>query len=231
MAAETVLSGVIPVRDGEAHLGEAIESMLGQTRPPDQIVVVDNASSDRTAEIASSFGSSVDLVEEPRRGVGAARNAGIAAARGTHLAFLDHDDLWDRRKVELQLAALAADPGLEIVFGHALQTADRDLDPELASRLRLSRVLQPGLHLGAMIATRRAFELVGPFAADVRSGDGLEWIVRARDLGLRELMLDDLVLERRIHGSNSSFANHDSRLEWTRTLKASLDRRRQAGRA
>jgi glycosyltransferase involved in cell wall biosynthesis len=231
IAEPTRVSGVVAVRDGEAHLAEAIESMLGQSRPLDQIVVVDNGSSDRSGEIARSFGGTVEVVEEPRPGVGSARNAGLAAAVGTHIAFLDHDDLWHPRKVEVQLEALAADPGLEIVFGHAVQRVDRGIDPAVASRLRLGGGPQPGLHLGAMTASRRAFDLVGPFEAAARVGDGLEWIARARDLGLGERMLDDVVLTRRIHGANLSFANHDSRLEWTRALKQSLDRRRRgAGR-
>jgi glycosyltransferase involved in cell wall biosynthesis len=231
MAPEPVLSGVIPVRDGEARVGEAIESMLGQTRPPDQIVVVDNGSSDRTGEVARSYGEAVEVVEEPRGGVGPARNAGIAAAAGSHIAFLDHDDVWEPQKLEVQLGALLADPELDLVFGHAVQVLDPGLDPDIASRLRVPGEPQPGLHLATMLATRRAFELVGPFSDDVRAADGLEWILGARDLGLRELMLDDLVLTRRIHGANSSFTNHSGRPEWARTLKASLDRRRGADRA
>lgn len=231
MAPEPKISGVIPVQDGEAHLGEAIESMLGQSRRPDQIVVVDNGSTDRSGDVARSYGDAVEVVEMPRGGIGPARNAGIAAAVGTHIGFLDHDDIWEPVKIEIQLEAMGADPGLEIVFGHAVQVLDPGLDPALAARLRVSGEPQPGLHLGTMLATRRAFEQVGPFVDDVRAADGLEWIVAARDLGLPELMLDDLVLRRRIHGANSSFTNHADRLEWARVLKASLDRRRQAGSA
>ena len=108
--AEPVITAAIPVRDGEAYLAEAIESVLAQSRPCEQLIVVDNGSTDRSAEIAPGYGPAVELVEEPRAGIGAARNAALRAARGESVAFLDADDLWEPEKTALQLAAFEADP-------------------------------------------------------------------------------------------------------------------------
>jgi glycosyltransferase involved in cell wall biosynthesis len=225
---EPTVSALIPVQNGERHLGEAIESILAQTRPVEEIVVVDNASTDRSAEIAGGFGGIVRVVEEPAPGVGLARNAGLAAAVGDHLAFLDHDDLWEPRKTELQLAALAGDPGLDFVVGHAIQFTE-DLDARVEDRVQIPSGSQPAQHLDAVMAPRRTWERIGPWSSDVQMGEGLLWFLRAKELGMRSSMLPDVIVRRRIHGANRSFGNHHQRGEWTRALKASLDAKRAAG--
>lgn len=222
---EPTVSALILVHDGERHLGEAIESVLAQTRPVDELIVVDHDSSDRSAAIARGFGGIVRVVEDTRPGIGHARNTAVSEASGDYLAFLDHDDLWEPRKTELQLAGFAINPGVDLVFGHMVQFAD-DLDPQLAARLDISDRPQPGLHLGTLMATRSVWRRVGWWEGEEEASDGLVWFIRANQLGLRRLMLPDVVTRRRIHGSNQSFANHDDRVEWARALKASLDERR-----
>ena len=96
---------MIPAFDAERYLGDAIESILRQTCPPVELIVVDDGSSDRTPEIALSFGDSVRCVRQPHSGIGAALNRGIAMAHGALLAFLDADDLWTENKLALQLEA------------------------------------------------------------------------------------------------------------------------------
>ncbi len=89
------ISVIIPAYNAEKYIGEAIESALNQTRPAKEIVVVDDASTDRTVEIARSFGDRVKvLVNEVNSGPGHSRNAGVAASTGDYLAFLDADDKW-----------------------------------------------------------------------------------------------------------------------------------------
>jgi glycosyltransferase involved in cell wall biosynthesis len=223
---EPTVSALIPLLDGERFVGEAIESALSQTLPCLEVVVVDNGSSDGGPDVVRSFGPPVSLHEEPRRGIGFARNACLRAARGDFLAFLDDDDLWNPRKNELQLAAFEADGELDFVFGHIRQFLDPEIDPELADRLEIPAAPQPGLNLGCMMAPRTVFERVGPWERAWEAADGLAWLVRARSLDLRERMLSDVVSSRRVHGANQSFRNHQHRQEWARLLKDSLDSRR-----
>lgn len=114
------VSVVIPVRNRPLLLRRALESVLRQTRPVDEIVVVDDASSDETAEVALTLAAKdprIRLLRQPVPG-GACRtrNRGIEAARGAFVAFLDSDDEWEAGKIEAQMAALAAHPGAVACF-------------------------------------------------------------------------------------------------------------------
>jgi glycosyltransferase involved in cell wall biosynthesis len=228
--AEPTVTAAIPVRDGETYLAEAIESVLAQSRPCDQVVVVDNGSTDGSAEVAADYGPAVEVVAEPRPGIGAARNAAIAAAHGEFVAFLDADDLWHPDKIERQLTAFASRSELQLVFGHVCQFASPDLPVAVAAALRIPAEPQPGLYIGAMLARRTAINTVGPWAEDVQVSDGLAFLLRARELGLEQEMLDETVTLRRIHGANHSIHNRDQRAEFAHHLKRSLDRRREGAR-
>ncbi len=229
--AKPIVTAAIPVRNGEAYLAEAIESVLAQSRPCDQVIVVDNGSTDGSAEIARRYAPAVELVSEPRVGIGAARNAALRAAGGSHIAFLDADDLWEPDKTALQLAALRAGPELQIVFGHVRQFVSPELDAGEAAALNVPSDPQPGMYIGAMLATRTAIEAIGPWPEDVTVSDGLSFMLRMRELGIASAMLGETVTLRRVHGANHSIQNRSERAEFARLLKRSLDRRRGRGDA
>ena len=214
-----VVSAILAVYNGRRYLPRALESVLGQTRPPDEVIVVDDGSDDGSGEIARGF-RGVTCLPIDRSGQGEALNRGVAASRGTHLAFLDADDEWLARKLELQLACFESDGTLDAVFGHVEQFVEagdgdaRNLGPSLA---RLP---------GAMLITRAALLRGGPFAADLRLGMVVEWYARAKDGGLREAVLPDVVYRRRIHGGNMGIVHAAERAEYADMLKRVLDRRR-----
>jgi glycosyltransferase involved in cell wall biosynthesis len=109
------VSVIIPAWNRARELRNAIDSALAQTAPPAEIVVVDDGSTDNTPEVLASYGDAIRVVRQDNLGVAAARNAGIAIARGELLAFLDSDDVWLPRKLELQLARFDAEPELGLV--------------------------------------------------------------------------------------------------------------------
>ena len=225
MDSRPIASVVIPVYNGERYLAEAIESALAQTHTPFELIVVDDGSTDASRAVAESYAPRVRVVSQSHRGIGAARNRGLAEVRGDWVAFLDADDVWEPKKTELQLAAIAADPGVALVFGHVEHFLSPELVDTAADAFRHKGPVPTHVASVALVS-KSAFERVGVFPTDRAVGEFLDWHLRAREAGLRELMLPDLVARRRVHSDNSTFRLREHRDEYAGILKASLDRRR-----
>jgi glycosyltransferase involved in cell wall biosynthesis len=113
------VTAVIPVHNGQRFVADSVRSVLGQTHPVHECLVVDDGSTDETVAAVRDFGTPVRVIRRPHEGVAAARNAGIRAATGEYVAFLDADDVWLPTKIERQLAALeAADPASAAYTGY-----------------------------------------------------------------------------------------------------------------
>jgi glycosyltransferase involved in cell wall biosynthesis len=106
------VSAVIPAYNAEKHIERTIKSVLAQSRQADEIIVVDDGSTDGTVEVVRSFGDKVILIEQENAGASAARNAGIEAAKSEWIAFLDADDEWMPEKLRLQIDLLERNPKL-----------------------------------------------------------------------------------------------------------------------
>lgn len=212
------ISTIIPAYNAERYLAEAIESVLAQTRPPEEIVVVDDGSEDGTAEVASRF-PQVRLVRKTNQGIGATLNRGVEETTGAVLTFLDADDLWVPAKLELQRQAL--EQGHELVFCHVEQF----LSPELTEGSAPEGAM-PGRVIGSLMVRRETFLRVGPLATRWTVGEFLDWLSRAQDLRLSIVTLPEVLLRRRLHTTNQGIRHHDARGDYARILKAALDRRR-----
>lgn len=213
------ISVIVPVYNCERFLAEAVASVRAQGVPVHELIVVDDGSTDGSAAIARSVADRV--ISQANLGIGAARNTGIAAAGGDLLAFLDSDDLWSPDKLALQMAALDADPSLDMVLGEVVQfrgdvTAAGDGERE------------PGYLAGAMIIRRAAFDRVGTFDPTLRVGEFIDWHARAVDAGLRSRMIPAVVLYRRLHDANLGLRAANSRVDYARVARAALARRRAA---
>jgi len=109
------VSVVIPTYDSADLVVQAIDSVLAQTVPPAEIIVVDDGSRDDTCERLASYGNRILLVVQENQGVAAARNHGVKLATGKFIAFLDADDIWHPRKLELQLQQLTERPQIGLL--------------------------------------------------------------------------------------------------------------------
>jgi glycosyltransferase involved in cell wall biosynthesis len=114
------VSVVIPAYNAGRYVARAIHSVLNQTRPADEIIVVDDGSVDNTAEVVRSFSDKVVLIQQANAGVSAARNTGILAAKGDWVAFLDADDEWLPFRLERQFKIIERHPALAWVTGNYL---------------------------------------------------------------------------------------------------------------
>ncbi|MHC5139531.1 MAG: glycosyltransferase family 2 protein, partial [Planctomycetota bacterium] len=100
------ISAVIPAYNAAKYIARSIDSVLAQTHPVDEIVIVDDGSTDNTAAIIKDYGDKVRYIHQPNAGVSAARNTGIEAATGNWIAFLDADDEWLPEKIKRQVENL-----------------------------------------------------------------------------------------------------------------------------
>jgi len=111
------VSVIIPVYNASRFIGETIKSVLSQTYKDFEIIVVDDGSTDNSADIVKSFGDKkIILIKQKNRGVSAARNTGIKASTGKFIALLDHDDLWLPEKLEKQIPLLEKNPDVALVY-------------------------------------------------------------------------------------------------------------------
>lgn len=218
---EPAVGVVVPVWNGERWLGEALDSVLAQDYPPLDVVVLDDGSTDASAAVAERRGAPVRVVGQENAGIGAARNNGVEHVRGELVAFLDADDLMTPTSVSARVQVLRERPEVEIVFGQVARFS------ETRERTQVPLDRPRPAHLpGAMLVRRRALELVGPFSIEARVSEGLDWLLRARELGLGEATVAEQVVWRRVHGENNSLRNRAQIGEFAHALKASLDRRR-----
>ena len=110
------ISVIIPVYNGERFLVQTIDSVISQTYSPLEIIVVDDGSTDSSKDILKSFGSKIDVISKINGGVSSARNRGIQQARGDWIAFIDADDFWDPKKLELEVLAISNYPESVVVY-------------------------------------------------------------------------------------------------------------------
>jgi glycosyltransferase involved in cell wall biosynthesis len=228
MNATPQISVVIPVYNGELYLAEALASVLAQPHRNLEVIVVDDGSSDGSGAVAAQFAPSVVCVAQPQQGAAAARNRGVELAKGQYLAFLDADDRWTSGSLACRLAALEADPALDLVLGHAEQFLSSDLDPEVARRTQCPTRPMPGYLFGAVLVRRAAYDRVGPLDPRWNVGECIDWFARAAELGLRSRVLPDVVLRRRLHQTNLSRLAQDPKASYVQVVKRALDRRRAA---
>ena len=218
----TRFSAIIPARDIAQMVGAAIASIRAQSETV-EIVVVDDASTDHTADAARRAGADVVVRLDANVGPAGARNRGVAASQGEIIGFCDADDRWTAGRLTAMAAALTDD--VDLVVGYTRYVGLGSVE---RARHRFSGddtvALLPSL--GAMIVRRGALERVGPFQVELDAYEDYDWLLSASELDLSFAVVDEVVSEYwRRPGSVSQTSPPGSR-ELLELLKRSLDRRR-----
>lgn len=194
-------SVVIPVRNGAAFVGEAVASVLAQLEQHDELLVVNDGSTDATAHhLRAITDLRLKVLDGGGRGVSAARNLGLAEARGELLAFLDHDDLWPAGRHQALRAALAAEPALGVCFGRVRIRFEPG-----AQHTPAAEGLE-GKHIrelvGSALYRTTAVRAVAGFAEDMALREDADFTFRLLESGVRQQLCEHDTLIYRRHSSN-----------------------------
>jgi len=214
-----LVSVIVPVYNGAAFLGEAIESVFAQDYAPLEVVVVDDGSTDGSAELAEAY-DGVRVIRQLNAGPSATRNTGVAHTTGDVIAFLDADDVWPTGRLTRLLDALASSPSLDVVIGQ--------LEMVVAENGTFRSLMPPqfGFQFGTALIRRSLFETVGLIDEDLRFSEDVDWFMRAREAGVQIGQIHEVVLLYRQHSDSLTATPDDDDFGLALALKRSLDRRR-----
>ena len=219
MALYPSVSVIIPTYNRADYLQEAVLSVLAQTSPAQEIVIVDDGSTDHTPEVVAALrqaGAPIVYLQEAHcNRLGVLRNRAIAASQGEWLALLDSDDRWVPQRLERQWAAWAAQPEVELAFCNVQQFDGRGLFPQPYlppqadySGPVLGALLEEPLAVpSALMITRAAYDRVGGFA-DRRINEDYELTLRIAAIS-RASYVPQVLVHMRSHGGSRSQAHNE----------------------
>lgn len=221
------ISVIIPVYNGEKYLKEALRSVLSQTYKPYEIIVVDDGSTDATAEIVISFASLVKYVKQDNKGAASARNHGVRMAGGDFLAFLDADDIWAENKLEVQIKEAEKSGDDHIYFGMVEQFFSPDTTEDFQRKYRFENEVSSGFHPGTMLIKKSDFLEVGFFNTEYQTGEFIDWYGRATLKVFKPILINQVMMRRRIHEANHGIQKKGENHDYARIIKAMIERKRE----
>lgn len=212
---DALVSVVVPVYNCRPYLASCLESALAQTYPALEVIVVDDGSTDGSAELLAAFAGRIRVVAQRNAGAAAARNLGASHARGSFLAFLDSDDTWDPEKTAAQVALLQRHPRAVATYcDHRTIDAAGQLtgySEALDAPRSSGRIVEDLLH-GVRIKSptlvmlrRQVFEDVGGFDPTLRYAEDHDLFIRLALAGPVLYQVDTLA-SYRVHDASLSFA-------------------------
>ena len=216
------ISVIIPVYNGEKYLKDAIESVIFQSLPPSEIIIIDDGSSDGTAKIVASYGDRLKYVYQENCGIPASRNRGVKMATGDYITFLDHDDRFLEQTLEIQYGVFQKYQTAEIVFGHAYLAYPGKSESDVNSK-ELKKILQ--ILLGCTMMKRSVFDRVGFFDESMLMAEDIDLFLRTKEAGIPMAIHEDVVLYYQKHETNITNNKIRSRLFYMRAIHKAKKRR------
>jgi len=215
------ISAVIPAYNSAAYINDAITSIHEQTHPIDEIIIIDDGSTDNTCEVVQRSKGNIIYIKQENQGPSAARNHGIKAASGDWIAFLDADDQWTPDKTKEQLITLKKYPKLRLIASDMAEIADSNIiTPSVLNKHHLSDFFQklggkpiPNalaalmeknfIPTGTVLVKRTTLFESGLFNPEIRFGEDLElWAKIAAHTPIT--CLAQVHMLRRQHGDNAT---------------------------
>lgn len=191
------VSVIIPVYNGARFISEAIDSVLAQTYPVAEIIVVDDGSTDTTREVLDTYAEKITLIALPHTGQSAARNAGLRKAQGAIIGMLDADDLWPVNHIELLIPFLQESSS----YGYARGLTQYFRNTPDGQREYTKNLFMEAL-VGACLYTQSTLTTVGFFDESMSQGEDLDWHIRITEHGIQEKRIEQTTLLYRRHDTN-----------------------------
>lgn len=223
-----LVSVIMPVYNGEKFLTATLESVVAQTYPQVQVIVVDDGSTDASAAIAKRC-SIVRYFYQANQGIAAARNRALEAADGEWIAFLDQDDLWAKEKLEVQVRYLEQHPEHALALSYERLFFQEGFTSPHWLNHKLMHEDHIGLVPGSWLVRKSAFAQVGGLDSSYQIADDVDWFMRFLDAGLSYGVVEETLLFKRLHGDNASFRLPVAIDEILTLFRASIHRRRDSG--
>ena len=224
-----LVSVVIPVFNGAPFLVAALESVAAQDYPRVEMIVVDDGSTDDSADVAATF-PGVRLLQQAKQGPAAARNAGVAAAKGTLIAFLDADDVWLPHKLSAQVRHLLCSPRDGFVACRMRLRCESCFVASAAFNMAYWQS-DPVVSIpSALLVQAATLAVVGLFDPQLRAAEDFDWVARARDAGFAGGVINEVLLEKRMHTANLSLDVRLNQAGMFAALRKSAVRKQQTCR-
>ncbi len=223
--ARPLVSVIIPVLNGERFIRDVVENVLAQDYPALELIIVDDGSTDRTAEIISRLPHDIRYFRQDNAGPAAARNRGIRDASGEFVAFLDVDDLWPANNLTRLVDELLLDPELEVVhgYGQELEKHHESGEYEYFGNPKESY----DYYISSAVYRKSVFARVGLFDATLRFGEDNDWAARANESNVKIRRVEEVtLLFRRGHGENMTAGKNLVELGALQIFKRKLHRKR-----
>jgi glycosyltransferase involved in cell wall biosynthesis len=222
------VSVVIPTYNSGPLVVEAVESVLAQTRQPEEIIVVDDGSTDDTEERLGPFGNRIRTIRQANGGVAKARNAGLQASSGDVIAFLDADDAWHPAKLERQLSVLQRCPKVGLLATQLTPWPGTFVDVDQDSLGTLSMISLAAMLLANPVATssvlvrKSVVDRVGEFDTQLRGPEDYDFWLRCASVSQAACIQERLTGYRDIGGSLSK--QLDSMNDGLARIRAKLEK-------
>lgn len=223
------ISVVIPCFNAARYVAEAIHSVRRQqnaSRVIGELILVDDGCTDDSVAVARAIDPGLRVISQANRGISAARNAGVLAAGGEYIAFLDADDVWTDGSLAARIELLQSRHDLAGVAGAIEQFVSPDVPPEERAAIRLPPVLMPGRLAGALLLRRDLFSSVGLFSSQFEVGETIDWVARVETAGHRIGFVTQVVMRRRVHRNNSVQKSQRLKADYLQVLRATIQARR-----
>lgn len=221
-----LVSVVIPAFNGDAYIAEAIESVIAQSYPHWEIIVVDNGSMDKTYDVVSQY-KNVKYVFVVAPSVALARNIGASQSESEFIAFLDQDDTWEKNKLKKQVGFLTEHAEDQAVIGLQQIYIERGFDRP--NWLKADFLLKPqaGYLPSALMVRRCFFEANNGFDEQYPEASDVEWFFRMNAKNISVSLINEVLLYRRIHNENASNNYQKMYRETLKAIQLSLEIKRQ----